>query len=185
MGLTNASAMFQALINDDHNHVTCLQSTSCRISHQARWTLDLGCFNFSLSCHPGCRNVKHDAFSCMHDASPEAWSQDNPSLFMLCSEVPMSANRFWLYPKGFLSQIPSTLKYCNRGKCPSWLAILRWLKHNSLHQRFWWPGGHRLSGSLPPPVSSSPKETPPIILPWASWNLSWYRAVTGLTCQLI
>lgn len=52
----------------DHKNLTYLQSTKCLNSHQARWALFLGQFNFALTYRPRSKNTKPDALSCQFSA---------------------------------------------------------------------------------------------------------------------
>ena len=47
----------------DHKNLSYLQTAKCLNSHQARWSLFFGRFNFILTYRPGSRNIKPDALS--------------------------------------------------------------------------------------------------------------------------
>lgn len=55
------------LVRTDHKNLTYLQSAKRLNSRQARWSLFLGRFNFTLTYQPGSRNQEPDALSHQSD----------------------------------------------------------------------------------------------------------------------
>jgi len=64
----------------DHKNLAYIQSAKRLNSRQARWALFFGRFRFTLTYHPGSRNVKPDALSRLY-VSQEA--PPNPDTVLL------------------------------------------------------------------------------------------------------
>lgn len=67
----------------DHKNLSYIQSAKRLNSHQARWSLFFGRFNFTFTYRPGSRNVKPDALSRQH-SSKETNSRPNTILPASC-----------------------------------------------------------------------------------------------------
>lgn len=65
---------------NDHKNISCLQSAKRLNSHQARWSLFLSRFNFTLTYRPGSRNIKSNALS--HQSTPEMATQEPENILL-------------------------------------------------------------------------------------------------------
>lgn len=71
------------LVWTDHKNLVYLRSAKRLNIHQARWSLFFAGFNFTLSYHPGSKNLKPDALSQLHTPRTNA-DQDNPASSLSC-----------------------------------------------------------------------------------------------------
>lgn len=59
----------------DHKNLAYLHGVKRLNSRQALWALFLGCLNFTLTYHPGSKNIKPDALSCQCATN---WTKQEP-----------------------------------------------------------------------------------------------------------
>ena len=142
------------LIWTDHKNLAYLRSARRLNPCQARWSLFLSRFNFSLSYRPGSRNLKPDALSRIHSPSAEQESPDlilPPSCFLgaatwdietVVREAQASQpdpgtgppNRRFV-PNSVRSQV---LQWAHSSKLTCHPGFQRTLQF--LRDGFWWPG---------------------------------------------
>lgn len=75
------------LVLADHKNLLSLQSAKRLNSHQGRWALLLGRFNFSSSYHPESHDTKLDALSRVHDSGQEIKDPILPASCFIRAEV--------------------------------------------------------------------------------------------------
>uniref|UniRef100_A0A3B3E207 Gypsy retrotransposon integrase-like protein 1 n=1 Tax=Oryzias melastigma TaxID=30732 RepID=A0A3B3E207_ORYME len=150
--LEGASQPF--LVWTDHKNLSYLRSARRFNPRQARWSLFLGRFNFSLTYRPGSRNMKPDALSRQFDIPASSPTSQNTILPRTCVvgaaiwEVEREVQRAQVNcpspsecPPGLLFVPPparsSVLQWGHCSKVACHPGIHRTI--SLLRQRFWWP----------------------------------------------
>ncbi|KAK3506886.1 hypothetical protein QTP70_030924 [Hemibagrus guttatus] len=202
------------MVLTDHKNLEYLRDAKILNPRQARWALFFTRFNFTISYHPGSKNVKADALSRIH--SPEE-STDDPepiipeklfvSPIIWSEETLPESSASTNTPLG----CPQGLQYIPRTRCTPLIHS----SHTSLgtgnpgvnetlsllKQRFWWPNmasdvRRYVQGCRECAISKSPRHLPsgklqPLPVPNRPWSHLGVDFITdvpvsnGCTCVLV
>ncbi|KAK3542222.1 hypothetical protein QTP86_018469 [Hemibagrus guttatus] len=202
------------MVLTDHKKLEYLRDAKRLNPRQARWALFFTRFNFTISYHPGSKNVKADALSRIH--SPEESTDDpEPIIPMKLFVSPITWSEETLPESNASANTPPScpqgLQYIPR----TWRTPLIHSSHTSLgtghpgvnetlsllKQCFWWPNmasdvKRYIQGCWECAISKSPRHLPsgklqPLPVPNCPWSHLGVNFITdlpvsnGCTCVLV